>query len=331
MGLSPAFDVLLPRTSGRNALSSSFPVFVRKLHGANLSRRLPPLSSIKAFETTARLGSVTRAADELGRTHGAISRQLRNLQLEAGTQLFEKSGTGLRLNERGDAFRIVVASALDDLEQGWASLLDEMRGPNVHVACSATFAMRWLVPHLPSFYRRHPKVRVRLSMTSAQEIRYQRADLVLVWDRSSYPARDQTLAIRLADVAFGPVCAPGYPARIQDGRLTCPTLIAHDFTSRAWTDWQSLSARAVRHEAELRFPHTHLCIEAAVSGLGVALVERRMVEQDLIAGKLTAPCGFVQFIDGLAAVPASDRTASPATRTFIAWIKEELAGGSPEN
>ena len=66
-------------------------------------RRLPPLSALRAFEATARLGSVTAAAAELGRTHGAVSRQLRTLQEAAGVPLFDKAGTGLRLNRHGQA------------------------------------------------------------------------------------------------------------------------------------------------------------------------------------------------------------------------------------
>ncbi len=290
-----------------------------------MSRRLPPLSTLKAFEATARLGSVTRAADELGRTHGAVSRQIRALQDHAGHPLFEKAGTGLCLNPQGEALLQVVGHALDQLEQGWVRVLDEAQGPSVHVACSATFAMRWLVPHLPGFYRRHPKVRVRLSMTSAREIRHQGADLVLAWDRLSYPERDQASAIRIADVAFGPVCASDYPAAVKRRRLACPARITHEHTSRAWTVWQDNSGLQVAYEKVLSFPHTHLCIEAALSGLGVALVERRMVVEDLATGRLVAPCGFIPFADGLAVVPASERAASPAAQAFVAWITEELS------
>jgi DNA-binding transcriptional LysR family regulator len=236
----------------------------------------------------------------------------------------------LRLNVQGEALRQVVTQALDQLEQGWLRVLDEARGLSVHVACSATFAMRWLVPHLPGFYRRHPDVRVRLSMTSAREIRHQGADLVLAWDRQSYPERDRARAIRIADVAFGPVCAPRTRVAVKQRRLTCQTRIVHEYTTRAWTAWQDNSGLVVRNDAELNFPHTHLCIEAAVSGLGVALVEQRMVRDDLVAGRLIAPCGFVPFADGLAAVPASERAASPAARAFIAWIMEELSAARPQ-
>src|ERR1700743_611741 len=99
-----------------------------------MTRRLPPLSTLRAFEATARLGSVTRA--------GAVSRKIRALQDPAGVALFEKAGTGLRLNAHGRELQVIVAGALNTLEQGWSRLGDGGSGPSLHVACSATFAMR---------------------------------------------------------------------------------------------------------------------------------------------------------------------------------------------
>jgi DNA-binding transcriptional LysR family regulator len=287
-------------------------------------RRLPPLSALRAFEATARLGSVTRAAVELRRTHGAVSRRLRSLQEAAGFPLFDKAGTGLRLNRHGAAMLRVVTGALDTLERGWERLLDEAGGPVLHVACSATFAMRWLVPRLPDFYRAHPDVRLRLSMTSAREMRFEGADLVVAWDRSGYPAADRARAILLGDVAFGPVCAPDYPARAEGQQLGMPARIAHEHTARAWENWAAGSGLSPAHGAELRFPHTHLCIEAAIAGLGVAMVERRLVAEDLTGGRLVAPCGFTPFAEGWAATPFTERAETPAALAFVAWLRGTL-------
>nr|QQZ50803.1 hypothetical protein JKL49_05575 [Phenylobacterium glaciei] len=80
-----------------------------------------------------------------------------------------------------------MSEALDRLEQGWRRVRDEARGPGVHVACSATFATRWLAPRLADFYRAHPEIRVRLSMTSAREMRDEGADLVIAWDWKAFP------------------------------------------------------------------------------------------------------------------------------------------------
>lgn len=241
--------------------------------------------------------------------------------------LFEKAGTGLRLNEQGKALATVAESAFITLQQGWLRLMADARTPSIHVACSATFAMRWLVPHLPGFYRQHADVRVRLSMTSAREIRHQDADLLLAWDRRTYPARDQALAIELAPVSFGPVCAPGYQISSKGRRLRFATLIAHEFTSQAWDGWRAVSGFQVASEEELTFPHTHLCIEAATSGLGVALVEKRMVADDIRNKRLVAPVGFTALPEKLAAVPASGRPLNDAARAFITWLSRELAQG----
>jgi LysR family glycine cleavage system transcriptional activator len=176
--------------------------------------------------------------------------------------MFHKAGTGLQLSRQGEELLPVVAQALDHLEHAWLRLLDEAHTPSVHVACSATFAMRWLVPHLASFYRRHPRMRVRLSMTSAREIRHQGADLVVARDRLSYPERDQARAIRVADVAFGPVGAPDYSIAVKGRRISCATRIVHEHTSRAWDVWQDNADRCLTYKSELSFPHTHLCIEA---------------------------------------------------------------------
>ncbi|UFN48636.1 LysR substrate-binding domain-containing protein [Roseomonas sp. OT10] len=287
-------------------------------------RRLPPLSALRAFEAVARLGSVTRAAEELGRTHGAVSRQLRTLQEAAGIDLFEKAGTGLRPNAAGQALRDVAATAFGGLEQGWGRLLDEARSPAIHVACSASFAMRWLVPRLGDFQKQQPGTRLRLSMTTARELRHEGADLVIAWNRASYPRTEQAQAIPLGGIAFGPVWSPAYPVTVTPGRLEFRDRIAHEHLGAAWELWQARSGTEVQAGATLAFPHTHLCIEAAIAGIGVALVERRLVRDDLAQGRLLAPCGFTPFPEGIAAVPTSEKARSPAARGFLAWLSGTL-------
>lgn len=281
-------------------------------------RSLPPMSTLRAFEATARTGSVTRAAEELFRTHGAVSRQLRQLQEHAGVELFERDGTGVRLNEHGRAFYDVVRAVFDQLEQGYGRVLDQARGPTLHVACSATFAMRWLVPELADFYRVRPDIRIRLSMTSAREMRTEGADLVIAWDLSSYPATDRQRAIPLAPVAFGPVCTPANARKLAKGQR-----ITHDFTSSAWDQWEAKTGHRIAPNTGLTFPHTHLCIQAALAGLGVALIEQRLIRAELDAGTLVAPYGFTGFDGGLMAVPA-ERQIHADVAAFVEWLRERL-------
>lgn len=282
-------------------------------------RNLPPLSALRAFEATARTGSVTRAAQELFRTHGAVSRQLRLLQEHAGVALFDKDGTGLALNQHGKALYEVARAAFEQLEQGYGRVLDQARGPTLHVACSATFAMRWLVPQLVDFYRMRPDIRIRLSMTSAREIRREGADLLVAWDLSLYPQADRARAVPLAPVRFGPVCAPALARKLRGAPR-----IAHDFTSSAWDQWEELAGKPLARGKTLAFPHTHLCIEAALSGLGVALIEQRLVRRELEEGRLAAPHGFIAFPQSLNAVPMEQQPTAGMAE-FIAWLQGRLA------
>jgi DNA-binding transcriptional LysR family regulator len=296
-----------------------------------MSERLPPLSTLRAFEAVARLGSVSRAAEALGRTHGAVSKQIRALQEHAGVAFFEKAGTGLRPTAAGTQLAAAVGQAFAALSQAYEAVAPPARTPTVHVACSATFATRWLAPHLGAFSRAHPEIRVRLSMTSAREMRHETdADLIVLWDWLAYPEADRARAIRLGDAAFTPVAAPGYPAVIEaDGGLSAPCRIVHEHTSRAWDLWARRAGRQVAAASTMAFPHSHLCIEAAAAGLGVALVERRLVERELAEGRLVALGEAVPFDEGFAAIPHAARPQSPAARLFVDWLAAELGPEPP--
>jgi DNA-binding transcriptional LysR family regulator len=288
--------------------------------------RLPPLSALRAFEAVARLGSVGRAAEELGRTHGAVSKQLQALRLDAGVALFDKVGTGLAPNAAGLRLAEAVGRAFDDLGKAYGEVMREARAPALRIACSASFAMGWLAPRLSRFSERYPDVRLQLSMTSAREMREERdADLVILWDRAPYPAEDRARAIRLADANFGPVAAPDYPVERRDGVLHIERKIAHDHTAGAWAQWSGLSGLAVEAPAQITFPHTHLCLQAAAAGMGVAVAERRLAGADLAAGRLVAVAEFASFSDGFAALPHRTRPLSPQARLFLDWLAAELA------
>ncbi|CAB3848951.1 LysR substrate-binding domain-containing protein [Achromobacter anxifer] len=283
-------------------------------------RKLPPLASLRAFEAVARTGSVTRAAEELARTHGAVSRHLKLLADDVGLELFERDGTGLRMTPAAADFYAATRSAFDQLERAYENLGNSAAGPGVHVACSATFAMRWLVPQLAVFYRLHPDIRIRLSMTSAREIRNEGADVLVAWDMSHYTEADRRRAIFLAPVNFAAVCVPAC-ARLAPEKQA---RIAHGYTSSAWDQWEAKTGKPVARGDVLEFPHTHLCIEAALSGLGVALVETRLIARELAEGSLVAPYGSVEFDDGLRALPAAGRRMNGQAEAFLAWLRGAL-------
>ncbi|MBB3560313.1 DNA-binding transcriptional LysR family regulator [Rhizobium sp. BK512] len=290
-----------------------------------MARHLPPLSYLRAFEATARLGSVTRAADELGRTHGAVSKQLQLLQEQLGLPVFEKSGTGLRLNEDGAAFFTTVSRAFDLLEERYQELKSSRNEASVHLSCSATFAMVWLVPRLAEFYSLYPNCRVQLTMSSsARDAGPNRArdgvDIMLSWDRLSRP-QFRREHIPLASVSFGLVSAPDYPFSTDGDDFSFPARISPDSLSEQWTNWQAATGHRISAQSELYFPHMYLCVSAAVSGLGVALVERRFALNELKSGKLVERSEFLTCENGFVAVIQPGRALSPAAGHFLEWLR----------
>lgn len=157
--------------------------------------------------------------------------------------------------------------------------------------------------------------------TSAREMRHEGADLIIAWDLSTYAEADRRRAIELAPVHFGAVCTPAYARRRPANRAR----IAHEYTASAWNQWEALTGQPVALGETLAFPHTHLCIEAALSGLGVALVEQRLIARELQEGLLVAPHGFVPFEGGLRAVPAAGRALPAQAGVFIEWMRNALA------
>ena len=218
-------------------------------------RKLPP-----GLPARIRGGRAHRLGDARRRGTGAharaISRHLKLLADDVGAELFERDGTGLRMTPAAADFYAVTRSVFDQLERAYDNLGSRAAGPGVHVACSATFAMRWLVPQLAVFYRKHPDIRIRLSMTSAREIRNEGADVLVAWDMSSYSDADQRRALPLAPVNFAAVCVPAC-ARLAAAKRT---RIAHGYTSSAWDQWEAKTGKSVARGDVLEFPHTHLCV-----------------------------------------------------------------------
>jgi DNA-binding transcriptional LysR family regulator len=138
---------------------------------------------------------------------------------------------------------------------------------------------------------------------------------------SGYSDADRRRSILLAPVTFAAVCTPAYAKLPLRKRVR----IVHEYTSSAWDQWEAKTGRRAAQDDGLAFPHTHLCIEAALSGLGVALVERRLIARELREGRLAAPFGAVDFDGGLRALPAAGRPLSPQAQAFIDWLRGALA------
>lgn len=287
-------------------------------------RRLPPLSSLPAFEATARLGSVKAAAEELGRTHGAVSKQIRHLAEDLGVALFEKQGVGLRPTRAGQELLGEIGAALDRIDGACGALRRGAQEDVVEIGVSATLAMRWLVPRLPRFYCLHPNIDIHLQMAGHGWRPDGAIDAVLSVDPLSRRHDNGPARRVLGDVAWGVTKAPTYPLTRKSGAAVFEArVMAEGMAEIAWSKWAALADLDVREEKSTRFPNTFLAIEAAVAGLGVCLCEERLVAQDVEAGRLVAPFGFVPIRDGFIALVSDRGRGRGSALAFLDWLETE--------
>src|SRR5690349_3456848 len=131
-----------------------------------MSTRIPPMQALRAFEAAARNGSLTRAAESLNLTHGAISHQIKALEASVGVQLIERAGRGIRVTEEGERLATRLRAALAEIADAVREAGERSNPRRLRVSVTPSFAARWLLPRLGSFLARHKDIDldVRLSI-----------------------------------------------------------------------------------------------------------------------------------------------------------------------
>lgn len=279
-----------------------------------------PLKALHAFDAAMRLGGVGRAAERLGVTHGAVSRQIGQLQQILGVALFEGPRNARRPTAEAERLWRETAPAFTALDAAMAARTEGRR--RLRVSCLSTLAARWLIPRLPDFATTAPGITVELTESyAALDRALGGADLairMLARDCSVPPGLD---AAPFMDNAFGLVRAPGLA-----GEAAAPRLVSRSHPT-AWADWTSRTGRPPPTGPMIEFDHQQTLIEAAVAGLGIAVTQSVLIEADLASGRLIAPFGFIGDGARFAAFSRAGE-ASAAARTFIAWLRR-LGTASP--
>jgi DNA-binding transcriptional LysR family regulator len=294
-----------------------------------MSRDLPPLNALRAFEATARLNSVSQAAEQLHVTHGAVSRQLKVLEDHLGVSLFSKDGRGLKLTDAGVRLRDVSGEAFDRLRSVCAELSQGSVDAPFVLGCSGSLLARWFIPRLGRLNADLPDLRLHLSAGEGDlDPRRPGLDALLVFAEPPWPADMQVF--ELAGERIGPVMSPRFE-RFEELRdapaqaLLSEPLLQTRSRLQAWPTWaqhNGIDPDALRYGQG--FEHLYYLLEAAVAGLGVAIAPEPLVADDLKAGRLAAPWGFSETPAQLALwVPK--RVADGRAQQLAQWLKQELA------
>lgn len=293
---------------------------------------LPPLSRLRPFDAAARYESFSRAADELGMTQAAVSKQISMLESELGVLLFDRKNRAVFLTEPGRRLARVVGAALSDVSAEIAAITGTRRSNEVVLHCQLCEAFFWLMPRLSGFHQQHPEVELRVVSTLAPIVEAKEEFDVAIQTsgRASGSAR---LVLSAEDEVF-PVCAPNLlkQQRLPIGAsdLRHYPLLAHDVTPQDWMDWSDWFDRiGLKLEAEQKiipFNSYPLALQSAVAGHGIALGWKRTTEKMIAEGKLLRPCTeFVHRPAELLVFLGRTRQLHPGTDKLLEWLAEELA------
>jgi LysR family glycine cleavage system transcriptional activator len=287
--------------------------------------QLPPLNAIKVFESAARHQSFVKAGLELCVTHGAVSRQVKQLESVLGVSLFERRNRAVFLTAQGrkllDACQSVfhtLSAAIEDIRTH-----DKASWPLV-LSCEPTIAIRWLVPRLPDFRSRYPQHEIHL-LTAGGRVDFVREHVDLALRRNDFHWGAQCHAETVATERVGPVCTPAVRDKMTQGQ---PVRLLHARTrADAWNQWSALSQRTIASDGDEHYEHFYLSLQAASSGMGVAIASAFMVEAEIEDGRLVAPFGFVE--DGSAYVVLSPSGVEPDARSLalLSWLRESMGPG----
>ncbi|MCA0873378.1 LysR family transcriptional regulator [Seohaeicola saemankumensis] len=258
----------------------------------SLPRRLmPSLAALRALDALDRLGSASAVAEELSLTQSAVSRQLQSLETQMGVTLVDRDRKRLNLTPAGQRFVADIRPAMAQIVQAALQLQVPQTGGSLNLAILPAFGMRWLMPRLPDFARLHPDVTINMA-TRLEPFNFagEPFDAAIWYGSGDWPGTESLL---LKHEQVVPVCSPDVARRI-DGAETLLKIPLLHIQSRpgAWSDWFA------RQNVSLSGPvpgtlydQFSTITQAALHGLGVALMPDYLVEQDLATGRLAAPCG----------------------------------------
>ncbi len=288
-------------------------------------RKLPPLGGLRAFEAAARHGSFAAAAAELSVTPGAVSQQVKALEAALGVPLFERRPQSLTLTAAGRSYAAPLADAFDAIATATRRLAGPERRTAVTVALPTLFAVGWLLPRLDRFHAAHPGIELRLRSSHREaEPGTDGVDAAIRHGRAGW---GDAACVYLFNDALLPVCSPGYaPARLPP--LAGHTLLAAETAPDAWAEWCKDAGVADAPARRLHLGDDGLVLQAAVNGLGVGLVDRRLAEEPLREGRLVAASDRPPLLRGTAwyLVAAADRAAAPPVAALIGWLLAEAEG-----
>lgn len=292
-------------------------------------RVLPSLNALRTFETVARYNSFTRAAEELNVTQSAASRLVHSLEEYLEVPLFTRRSRRIQLTDQGEYYSRIVRRSLDLIEAGTVELMSSKAGKGtLSVGMLPTFGTLWLLPRLPSFQKLYPDISVNVVSSDGElDFTRERIDIAIRFGHGQWEdALIDPLMSEEVQVVCSPALVKGTPSLASPACLADFRLINHSTRPNSWEHWfHSIGAEMPSINWGPQLEHFFMIIEAAKSGLGMALLPTFLIEEELATGRLIAP--FSQRVAGPGAyylVTPQIKSGLPRVMAFRRWVLDQL-------
>ena len=288
-------------------------------------RFLPSIPALLALEAVDRLGSASAAAVELALTQGAISRQLQVIEDQLGVQLLARDANRLRLTAAGQDYVAQVRRALQTLATASLTLRANPLGGSLNLSILPAFGMHWLAPKLADFTRLHPEVTVNLSTRLKPfDFATSNFDAAIHYGRSDWPG---TQSLPLMEETLIAVAAPNlipHPIVSANDILSYPLLQLESRTGD-WGRWFAHHGFQNQRPAAMLLDQFATMIQAAIHGLGVALIPSYLITTELATDRLIPAFGPAIPSSGrYALVWPNDRPTRAPLTSFITWLETHI-------
>ncbi|MDQ0474888.1 LysR substrate-binding domain-containing protein [Labrys wisconsinensis] len=285
-----------------------------------------PLRAISVFHAVARAGSVSKAAADLSVTPSAVSQQIQSLEVHLGTSLIAKVGRGVVLTEAGERYFAMIDEEIEHIGEATQRIRGFRSITVLTVRATPTLSSKWLLPRLKSFLDAYPDIEVRLDGTNEPtDFSREAVDVEIRHGEGRWPG---VFIEGLAEERFLPVSSPSHcaagsltPAEIPRHRLI------HSVKSQVqWTHWFSLTGVTPATQwRRVLFDRSHMAIDAAADGIGLALESTLMMWRELQEGRLVCPVRDPPRISVTTQwiVCPFDQLRQRKVRLFLDWLRAE--------
>jgi LysR family glycine cleavage system transcriptional activator len=282
------------------------------------------LNGLRAVEAVIRLGSLQRAADELGVSASAVSQQISRTEAQVGRMLFLRTRSGLAPSEFGARLGGRLSSGFRELEDAVA-LADDPSENTLTVSVAPAFASRFLVPRMMRFWELHPEILMRTdASTRLVDLDNSDVDLGIRLGDGKWP---NVQAEKLIDMDVFPICAPSIAAKLRSVEdLARAYVISDSSTMISWDNWfAAAGVQPVRMLQGASFTDVLLCLDAVIAGQGVMLGWQMLAGDALADGRLVEPFG-VRAPSGYAHYFVTSATRRPQRKVtlFKDWVRREV-------